>query len=133
MYKRQVGDNTNIGWNAIILPGVTIGKNCVIGAGAVVTKDIPDNSDVYKRQGEGERQMKIPVVMISDDNFVMQTCVAITSLYKNKNQGTVYEVFVVMAECSEESAETFMKMEKEDCTITLVRASLDQYLSLIHI
>ena len=42
--KIVVGDNTNIGWNAIILPGVTIGKNCVIGAGAVVTKDIPDNS-----------------------------------------------------------------------------------------
>lgn len=39
-----VGDNTNIGWNVIILPGVNIGKNCVIGAGAVVTKDIPDNS-----------------------------------------------------------------------------------------
>ena len=27
-----------------ILPGVTIGNNVVIGAGAVVTKDIPDNS-----------------------------------------------------------------------------------------
>ena len=40
----KIGDNTNIGWNVIILPGVTIGKNCVIGAGAVVTKDIPDNS-----------------------------------------------------------------------------------------
>lgn len=39
-----IGDNTNIGWNVIILPGVTIGKNCVIGAGAVVTKDIPDNT-----------------------------------------------------------------------------------------
>lgn len=39
-----IGDNTNIGWNAIIMPGVSIGKNCVIGAGAVVTKDIPDNS-----------------------------------------------------------------------------------------
>lgn len=39
-----IGDNTNIGWNAIIMPNVTIGKNCVIGAGAVVTKDIPDNS-----------------------------------------------------------------------------------------
>ena len=38
------GDNTNIGWNAIILPGVSIGKNCIIGAGAVVAKDIPDNS-----------------------------------------------------------------------------------------
>lgn len=42
----HVCDNVNIGWNAIIMPGVTIGKNCIIGAGAVVTKDIPDNSVV---------------------------------------------------------------------------------------
>jgi serine acetyltransferase len=28
----------------MILPGVSIGQNCVIGCGAVVTKDIPDNS-----------------------------------------------------------------------------------------
>lgn len=70
---------------------------------------------------------RIPVVMISDDNFVMQTCVAITSLYKNKNIDTVYEVFVVMAECSKYSEEIFQKMQKEDCIITLVRASLEQY------
>ena len=31
-----------IGANAIILPGVTIGKNSVVGAGSIVTKDIPD-------------------------------------------------------------------------------------------
>jgi acetyltransferase-like isoleucine patch superfamily enzyme len=34
-------DNSFIGANSIILPGVTIGPNCVIGAGAVVTKSIP--------------------------------------------------------------------------------------------
>ena len=39
-----VGDNVYIGNNVILLPGVTIGNNVVIGAGAVVTKDIPDNS-----------------------------------------------------------------------------------------
>lgn len=40
----KIGNNVHIGWNAIIMPGVTIGNNCIIGCGAVVTKDIPDNS-----------------------------------------------------------------------------------------
>lgn len=39
-----IGDNVYIGNNVILLPGVTIGNRVVIGAGAVVTKDIPDNS-----------------------------------------------------------------------------------------
>lgn len=38
-----IGNNVSIGSNATILP-VNIGDNVVIGAGAVVTKDIPDNS-----------------------------------------------------------------------------------------
>ncbi len=37
-----IGDGAWIGAGAIILPGVTIGKYAVIGAGSVVTKDIPD-------------------------------------------------------------------------------------------
>lgn len=40
----HIGDNTNIGWDATIMPGVSIGHNCIIGCGAVVTKNIPDNS-----------------------------------------------------------------------------------------
>lgn len=39
-----IGDNVHIGTNAVIMPGVTIGSNCIIGCGAIVTKDIPDNS-----------------------------------------------------------------------------------------
>ena len=39
----SIGDNSTIGWNAIIMPNVKIGKNCVIGTGAVVTHDIEDN------------------------------------------------------------------------------------------
>lgn len=38
-----IGNNVWIGGNVVILPGVTIGDNAVIGAGSVVTKDIPSN------------------------------------------------------------------------------------------
>lgn len=37
-----IGDNVWIGGNSVICPGVRIGSNTVIGAGSVVTKDIPD-------------------------------------------------------------------------------------------
>ena len=37
-----IGDNVWIGGNSVILPGVHIGNDVVIGAGSVVTKDIPD-------------------------------------------------------------------------------------------
>lgn len=36
-----IGNNVWIGAQVAVLPGVTIGDNCVIGAGSVVTKDIP--------------------------------------------------------------------------------------------
>ncbi|MEA5566110.1 acyltransferase [Anabaena sp. UHCC 0399] len=37
----KVETGADIGMNAVILPGVTIGKNSIVGAGAVVTKDVP--------------------------------------------------------------------------------------------
>jgi len=39
----KIGDRCWIGSNTIILPGVTIGDNVVVGAGSVVTKDIPSD------------------------------------------------------------------------------------------
>lgn len=38
-----VGDNVWFGGNVVVVPGVTIGSNVVIGAGSVVTKDVPSN------------------------------------------------------------------------------------------
>jgi len=41
-----VKSGASIGSNAVILPGVTIGNGALIGAGAVVTKDVPDGATV---------------------------------------------------------------------------------------
>ena len=42
--KTLVEYGASIGANATILPGIRIGKNALVGAGAVVTKDVPDNA-----------------------------------------------------------------------------------------
>ena len=39
----KIGNDVWIGGNATILPGVTIGNNVIVAAGAVVTHDVPDN------------------------------------------------------------------------------------------
>lgn len=46
-----IGDDCWIGFRAIILPGVTIGKGAVIGAGAVVAKDVPEYAVVVGNPG----------------------------------------------------------------------------------
>lgn len=40
----SIGNDVWIGGNVTILPGVKIGHNCVVGAGSVVTKNVPNNS-----------------------------------------------------------------------------------------
>ena len=40
----RIGNDCWLGGGVIVCPGVTIGDRCVIGAGSVVTKDIPDDS-----------------------------------------------------------------------------------------
>lgn len=39
-----IGSSVEVGSNAVIIGGITIGDNVIIGAGAVVTKDVPSNS-----------------------------------------------------------------------------------------
>jgi acetyltransferase-like isoleucine patch superfamily enzyme len=45
--KVIIGENARIGSHSLIMPGVTIGKNAVIGAFSFVTTDVPDNSLAY--------------------------------------------------------------------------------------
>ena len=61
--QTTVGDYASIGSNATIVCGVTLGRYCVVGAGAVVTKDVPDyaisagNPATVIRQCANEREM----------------------------------------------------------------------------
>lgn len=45
-YPVSIGDDTWLGGNVTVCPGVRIGKRCIIGAGSVVLRDIPDDTMV---------------------------------------------------------------------------------------
>ena len=64
----EIGNNCWLGGNVIVLPGVKIGNGCVIGAGSVVTHDIPDNYLAYGNPCKAIRK-------ITEGD----------SIYKNKN------------------------------------------------
>lgn len=46
----EIGDNTWIGCNVVILRGTTIGKNCIVAAGSVLKGKYPDNSVIVQKR-----------------------------------------------------------------------------------
>ena len=48
----HIQEGASIGANATLLPGITIGRGAMIGAGAVVTRDVPANAIVYGNPGK---------------------------------------------------------------------------------
>lgn len=48
-----------IGAGAVILPGVTVGRNSIVGAGSVVTKDVPDNAIAAGNPARVKRNIKL--------------------------------------------------------------------------
>lgn len=79
--KIDIGKNCFIGDSVIVLPGVTIGHGSIIGAGSIVTKDIPSNTvatgnpakvistvDKYIRKIEGISKNK----KIFDENYFIE-------------------------------------------------------------
>lgn len=44
--KTVIRKGASLGANSTILPGIVLGQNCLVGAGSVVTKDVPDNAVV---------------------------------------------------------------------------------------
>jgi len=52
----EIGDGTQLKMGVIVAPRVKIGKNCLIGAGSFVNKDIPDNSVAWGNPAKVVRQ-----------------------------------------------------------------------------
>ena len=56
----RIGDGTWVGARSIILPGVTIGRRCLIAAGAVVSRDVPDDTLVAGNPARPVRDLVYP-------------------------------------------------------------------------
>lgn len=90
-----IGDDVFVGINSVILPNVKIGNRVVIGAGCIVTRDIPSNSVVV---GNPAR------VICTCDEFVRkhEECIKknSTKVYKglNRSKLTIEEIAVLNAE-----------------------------------
>lgn len=54
----QVHQGASIGSGAVLLGGITIGENAIVGAGSVVTKDVPENTIVAGNPAKILRKMK---------------------------------------------------------------------------
>ena len=69
-FKTRIGSRCFIGNRAIILPGISIGDDVVVGAGAVVTKDVPPNTIVT---GNPAKVIKTDIKLNKDARIVYKT------------------------------------------------------------
>jgi acetyltransferase-like isoleucine patch superfamily enzyme len=88
--KIEIKDNCFIGNGSIILPNVTIGENSVVGAGSVVTKDVPPNTVVA-----GNPAKPIKSVQEYADKCLKENPVYDISNYKKNQIEEVMKVYEV--------------------------------------
>jgi acetyltransferase-like isoleucine patch superfamily enzyme len=70
----KVGLACWIGMGAIVMPGVTLGKGCIVGAGSVVTKSFPDGSIVAGNPAKivGQRDMQLFLDHLAKDRTYLK-------------------------------------------------------------
>lgn len=65
-----IGNSVWIGGDCTILPGVTIGNNVVIGAGSVVTRDVPDNTAVAGNPAKKIKRLPLPFMQMWEQYII---------------------------------------------------------------
>lgn len=87
----HVKEGVSIGANATIVCGITLGKHCLIGAGAVVTKDVPDYALVVGNPGKIIGWVSEAGVRLKFDKDGLSFCAKSNKKYKFEN-GCVTEI-----------------------------------------
>lgn len=70
---------------------------------------------------------EIPIVLICDGNFIMQTAVTITSVIANKSPQSIYYIHIIMAECAHQSEHFLLDLNKKDCHIEIIHRDLSDF------
>ena len=69
----------------------------------------------------------IPIVMICDQNFIMQTEVAMLSMKLNKKKDTAYDIFVILVQFFGRHTQHMKGLEEEDFKIHILPFTLEKY------
>lgn len=63
---------------------------------------------------------KVAIAFICDDNYVVPTVVAITSLIENKRKVTYYDIFIIASELTEEHIQLFDRFNGDRVKVTVI-------------
>ncbi len=82
---------------------------------------------------KGNKNMqKISVVFILDNSFAMQTATSITSLLKNKNKNTFYDIYLIVNQVSDANLHRIKKQQSQNCQIIIKQADMKKFQNLHH-
>jgi len=70
----KIGEASWIGFNAMLMPGVNLGRGCIVGAGSVVTKSFPEGSVVAGNPAKeiGKRDMQVFMNYLANDRTYLK-------------------------------------------------------------
>lgn len=69
----------------------------------------------------------IPIALICDDNYVMPTCVTVSSIVQEKCQDTLYDFYIICASLTEANEQIFHRFDRDDVIIHIIRQDASRF------